>query len=574
MSELNESTSVLVVGGGPTGLLASILLSKYEIPHILVEQRTETVKAPAAHVVNTRTMEIYRQAGIDVAALYALNRHPTAHLVTWKSRLENEPLGVFDMAANRDALMAQSRFSSEHTTNISQHLLEDYLKAHAEKSTFADIRFGVEWTGFAGDDKQSSRLRGGDGHEIVVGYQYLLAADGAGSPIARTLDIKKVGPDAIATFLNLTCEVDVAKASGEDATLLYWLLDPGVQGTVIVHDPHGLAVYMRPIAVPHESIDDYDDARCERLLKQVFGDLPYKVRHKGVWKMTAQVADRFRDGPVFLIGDSIHRFPPTGGLGLNTGAGDVHNLVWKLATALQDEAPAEQIEALLESYEGERRPVAQRNCDVSKRNNEKMTEVVRALGLDPSKAGLLAKTMNSRLVKLLPQSMQEKVYSALTRPVSSLLLEAEGSDDKGRAIRERVAAAIENQREHFSSLGLDLGYVYRDGCAVTAGAAETQGSEVSTYVETVGPGARFPHRPLNGHGQAATLHDLFDYRSFTLLKSGGADIALPETFGVGVEVVNLDDLRDPDGKQLGASLGLPSDGWALVRPDGHVMAAG
>ncbi len=570
MSEPNERTPVLVVGAGPTGLLASILLSKQEIPHVLVEQRAETVGAPAAHVINTRTMEIYRQAGIDVAALYALNHHPLARLVTWKSGLERDPIGTFDMAANRDALLAQSRFSTEHTTNISQHLLEDYLKSHAEKSAFADIRFGVEWMGFASDDKQASRLRGSDGQEVVVGYQYLLAADGAGSPIARTLDIRKVGPDAIATFLNLTCEVDVAQASGEDATLLYWLLDPDVQGTIIVHDPHGLAVYMRPIAVPYESIDDYDDARCERILKQVFGDQPCRIRHKGVWKMTAQVADRFRDGPVFLIGDSIHRFPPTGGLGLNTGAGDVHNLVWKLAAALKGDASAEQIEALLDSYEIERRPVAQRNCDVSRRNNEKMTEVVRALGLDPAKAGLLAKTMNSRLVKVLPQSVQDKLRAVLIRPVKSQLRDAQGHDDKGRGIRARVVAAIDNQREHFSSLGLDLGYVYREGC-VAANAGDTPGSEVTTYTETVGAGARFPHRPLSGVEQAQSLHDLFDYTSFTLLSSGNTEVDLPETFGVGVSVVDLDELRGPGERNLVESLGLPSNGWVLVRPDGHVM---
>ena len=571
MTELNIDTSVLVVGGGPTGLLASILLSCHKIPHVLVEKRSETVNAPAAHVVNTRPMEIYRQAGINVEALYALNAHPSAQFVTWKSRLEDDALGVFDMAENRDALLAQSKHSGEHTTNISQHLLEAYLKTHAESSAFADIRFGVEWQGFADADKQTSRLRDQAGNEFTIGYQFMLAADGAGSPIARALNIKKVGPDAIATFLNLTCEVDVAKVAGEEGSLLFWLLDPDVQGTVIVHDPHGLAVYMRPLAVPYESVEDYDDARCNQLLQQVFGDQPYKVRHKGVWKMTAQVADKFRDGPIFLVGDSIHRFPPTGGLGLNTGVGDVHNLVWKLAVALRGGLPDDQIEALLGSYELERRPVAQRNCDVSKHNNDKMVEVVRALGLEPSKAGTLAKVMHSPMVKVLPQALRNGVYKLLTQPVKKVLHEAQVENEQGKVIRDRVAGAIANQREHFSSLGLDLGYVYRAGCAVSEAAAHTPGSEVTTYTESVGAGARLPHRLLSEGG--GRLHDLLDYTSFTLLAGEDGHTPSSETYGLTARTVPLS-TRCSDGKSLAETFGLTPNSWVLVRPDGHVMASG
>ena len=86
----NQTTQVLVVGGGPTGLLASLLLSKYEIPHVLMERRADTLNAPAAHVVNTRTMEIYRQTGLNVETLYGLNAHPRARHVTWKSQLQGQ----------------------------------------------------------------------------------------------------------------------------------------------------------------------------------------------------------------------------------------------------------------------------------------------------------------------------------------------------------------------------------------------------------------------------------------------------------------------------------------------------
>ncbi|MEM7097179.1 MAG: FAD-dependent monooxygenase [Pseudomonadota bacterium] len=568
---MHEQTQVLIVGGGPTGLLASILLSKYEIAHILVEQRETTLKAPAAHVVNTRTMEIYRQAGIDVDKLYRLNNHPNARYVRWNSRLQNESIGVFDAAENRATIMAQTHYSNEHTTNISQHLLEAFLREQAQKSEFADIRYATTWREFASSDQLVSTVQGERGQSNIH-HSFLLAADGAGSPVARALDIKKVGPDAIATFLNLTCEVDLSAESSESETLLYWLLDPEVQGTVIVHDPQHLVVYMRPLAVPYESIDDFDEARCESILNRVFAQTPYKIRHKGVWKMTAQVADKFRVGSVFGVGDSVHRFPPTGGLGLNTGVGDVHNLVWKLAAVINNKVTGDQAEALLDSYEIERRPVAQRNCDVSKRNNDKMIEVIQALGLDPTKAQMLPKIMNSAVVRILPKSFQAGIYRVLVKPVKKILSNAE-NQETGQAVRERVARAIANQKEHFSSLGLDLGYVYREGCAVDALAERTQGSEVSTYNEVVGSGARLPDRQLTsdmGAGDTETkkrLHELLDYTRFTVFASGSHSIELPDTFGLRTQIAHIpaDTLTQ---------LGLDPDAWVLVRPDGHVMAVG
>ena len=96
--------------------------------------------------------------------------------------------------------------------------------------------------------------------------------------------------------------------------------------------------------------------------------VPFEVLAVAPWHMSAQIAERYRDGRIFLVGDAAHRFPPTGGLGLNTGVADVHNLVWKLAAARDGRLPADA----LDTYEAERRPVAQFNCDQSLHNAMKM----------------------------------------------------------------------------------------------------------------------------------------------------------------------------------------------------------
>ena len=149
MSRENVETSILIVGGGPTGLFASILFSQCRIPHILIERRVDVIDAPAAHVINIRTAEIFRQAGIDMDALYALDHHPEARLITW-SQLPGDPvLGQLDISANKESLKARDSASQDHSANISQHLLERFLRGLAEKSEFSDIRFGVKWEGFS-----------------------------------------------------------------------------------------------------------------------------------------------------------------------------------------------------------------------------------------------------------------------------------------------------------------------------------------------------------------------------------------------------------------------------------------
>ena len=98
--------------------------------------------------------------------------------------------------------------------------------------------------------------------------------------------------------------------------------------------------------------------------------------------MTAQVANAYRKGRIFLAGDSAHRIPPAGGLGLNTGVGDVQNLTWKLAAVMKGAAG----DALLDSYEIERQPIARINNEQSLNNAMKMFDLIVAIhGLDPEK---------------------------------------------------------------------------------------------------------------------------------------------------------------------------------------------
>ena len=181
--------------------------------------------------------------------------------------------------------------------------------------------------------------------------------------------------------------------------------------------------------------------------------------------MSAQTADSMGDGRIFLAGDAAHRFPPTGGLGLNCGVQDIHGLMWRLAATSSGRASA----GLLDSYETERIPVAQNNAHQSLTNALKMVHLAAALGTDAD-----------------PTS--ERLHASLADPSKA----------------DEIAAAVELQREHFDLFGLQLGYVYGEGALVPEEPPAEPGSP-STYEPTARPGARLPHAWLGEVGGESTL---------------------------------------------------------------------
>ncbi|NCF43647.1 MAG: hypothetical protein GWP70_02350 [Proteobacteria bacterium] len=571
-----ETTDVLIVGAGPTGLCASLLLSQQGISHIVVERKAGVLQAPAAHVINTRTMEIFAQLGLPVAELYALNRHPNAHKISWLAALQSPVLGEFDLLGNPQSLAQMMSSSNQRTTNISQHLLERYLLKKARNSDCASIRYSTQWLGFVDEAKQISSLaQNGKQASLQINAKYLLAADGAGSPIANALNIRREGPEAIATFINFSCAVDITKARPStdevrpiEANLLLWLLDPDLLGTVIVHDPKELSVFMKLVPNDTASADLYSDEETQALLTKALG-ADYKLLHKGLWRMTAQVAERFRHQHIFLVGDAAHRFPPTGGLGLNTGVGDVHNLIWKIKTCLRDP----QQSALLDTYEQERKPIAQRSCDVSVNNNAKMEEVLHALGLDPSKAPLLQKIMSWNVIRMLPKSAQDRLRGFLVAPVRKRLAQAAADDKQGQSVRERTAQAIAGQEEHFNTIGLQLGSVYEPNLAIAESSAPVCQPEVSNFVAKACVGVRLPHVALSLPGGKTSTLDLLNYSSYTLITNGPSSKspdAMP-VFQQPLNVLRLDAAPlDPYRAGIEAAFELAAGDWLLLRPDGVI----
>jgi 2,4-dichlorophenol 6-monooxygenase len=530
---------VLVVGAGPAGMMSALLLASSGLSCRVVERRAGPQRAPAAHVVNARTLEICRSAGLDMAALDAASASPAdAGHVYWMTRLAGQELGRLPFEQQGDDVLA---VTPTPLRNLSQHRFEPLLLERLRKEAGAEVRFGHEWEEAEQDaDGVTSRVRDREsGVRYAVRSRWLLAADGAGSRVREWLGIRPVGPDRIQSFVMIHFGASLRPLVAERPGVIYWLSDPDASGCLVAHDIDSTWVLMHPFDPDGERAEDYTEAVCAELVREALGSraIDPTVLTVSTWTMTAQVAERYRSGRAFLVGDSAHRFPPTGGLGLNTGVQDAHNLAWKLGAIASGWAP----ECLLDSYEAERRPVAEENAQQSLRNATRMLEVAQALGLSQDR-----------------EASRARHAETIADPAGL----------------RRVRAAIEAQAEHFDMLGLQLGFAYEAGAMVPDGSEKTvPANPVRDFLPSARPGARVPHAWVGRQGRRISSLDLFAYDAFTLVAGpeGGAwaDAATSVDAVPVRRIVIGRDVEDPGGRWT-ALLGIETDGALLVRPDQHV----
>ncbi|MEI8147867.1 MAG: FAD-dependent monooxygenase, partial [Actinomycetes bacterium] len=525
-----------VVGGGPVGLIETLLLRQLGLSVVVIEQRDGPQTAPSAHVVSARTLEILRGLGLDMAEIEALAQTPSEGAwARWVDTLAGRELGVvpFENLNDPERLALTS---PQPLRNLSQHRLEPVLYREV-----GDLRSGTQWVSSVerGDAVVSTVCSIASGETYEITSRYLIGCDGASSAVRRHSGIEMEGPDELENFISIHAETDLRSIVGHEPATLYWITDPTIQGTFIAHDVASTWVYMTTYNPALETVADYDTARAEAIFRRAGGlsdDIAVTIRHVSSWRMTSQVANRFRHGRTFLVGDSAHRFPPTGGLGLNTGAAEAHNLAWKLAWVLRGLASP----ALLDSYEAERRSIAQYNAGVSLENAFRLVEVWMALGVD------------------------DDLEASKTR-AESLLATNEGMAE--------VTRAIQHQAEHFDQLGVQLGFFYTAdaGVILDDGAARPVVSNpVREYVPNTVPGSRLPHAVLQRGEEAISTLDLVTPGSFLLLSNNAdwANVELPNDLTVTRVIVGVD-VEDEVGQWASLS-GIAPDGALLIRPDQHV----
>jgi 2-polyprenyl-6-methoxyphenol hydroxylase-like FAD-dependent oxidoreductase len=350
-------TPVLIVGGGPVGLTASLQLSRLGIRSLLVERHPGTAVLPKARGINARTMEMYRQLGLEAAIREAGLPPHRFGLIVWTESLTGREI---ERRVPGRATPKNMAMTPTPNCLCAQDDLEPVLRKYAEAEPLATLRFNTELTGFTADAQcvTGTLVDRSTGTETALHARYVIAADGAQSRVRRQTGVRMLGEEKVYDSVNILFHADLSPWTAHRPSALYFVEQPELRGTFLTingQDRWGFLIHS--IKQYGWTPADFTPELCTRLIRQAAGvpDLAVQVLGVSAWEASAIVAERYRFGRVFLAGDAAHEMPPTGGFGMNTGVQDVQNLTWKLAAVLNGEAG----EALLDSYHDERQPLAE-----------------------------------------------------------------------------------------------------------------------------------------------------------------------------------------------------------------------
>lgn len=517
---------VLIAGGGATGTMLALLLAQQGIRSIVAEAREAPYDVPRAHAVNPRSMEICHAVGLDIPLMRRLAApREEAGEVLFVTKLFGRILGRLPYERQDDAALNSTPFP---LINLPQTEFETILFEAAAREPLIEMHRGWRWESAVRENGKITSTIAAGASRLRVTSTFLVGCDGAGSAVRNSLSIAMTGEAAVVSSVSIIFRADLRRQLADRPGMLFWCRDADATGHFLGYHMDRLWSHVRRHPPGKIDMSRYDEAYCRALvLEAAGGDIPdLEIITATPWTMTSQIADRYGDGRILLAGDAAHRFPPTGGLGLNTGIQDVHNLAWKIAAVEQGRAT----DALLESYETERRPVALRNAEQSLGNAR-------------------------RMAALSELSCPEHIWrdDAL---FSAWLTEGDRA--------ERIRKAVALQAEHFDSFGLQLGFSYPP--------SDEKIEDAGVYVPSAAPGHRLPHAWLAGAEREKSTLDLLDPCRFTLFvePAAAADSTLGDLFPV--NVIRLDDPRIPIAwREL---LGVAEGEALLVRPDGHVAYRG
>ena len=501
---------VLVVGGGPVGLTASLYLSLFGIESLLVERHPGTAILPKARALNARTMEMYRQIDLEDAIRAVAMPDRFGGTILWSESLAGREIKRLHPGRGSAANQA---LSIAGNCGCSQDILEPVLRRRAETAGAGRLRFGTALRELSCDaDGVTATIEDAEGRGEQVRARYLIAADGSQSRIRQQLGIGRRGEADVYDSINIHLRADLTPWIAERPAALYLIEQPELRGTFLTingSDRWGFLV----TSLSHYGFtpEQFTPAFSTEIVRRAVGvaDLAVEVLGVSAWKASAMVAERYRAGPVFLAGDAAHEMPPTGGFGLNTGVQDAQNLAWKLAAVLRGEAG----DALLDSYDAERRPVGEAVTH---------TSLLNALSM-------------------------------------------------GRTARQ--TEAVLPRKEFLNEIGLVFGARYASRAVVSQEEPAPVADAIEAYVPSATPGCRAPHVALRKGSRKLSTTDLLG-RGFVLLTApaGSAWRAAADRLE-GPRVANAvigDEIREEDGGDWLAVYGLREDGAVLVRPDGHV----
>jgi len=544
-----------------------MVLSTLGVESLLVNAVPHTSRLPKAHVLNQRAMEIFTEVGVAAEVERRSTPAENMRATAWYAGLAGphdgygRELGRLEVWGGGYTDPDYIAASPCRTCNLPQIRLEPVLKEHAQRLNPGGVRFNHELTALTQDaEGVSATIRDKDtDRDYVVRARYVIAADG-GRTVGKLLGVGMSGPRDLMKMVSVHMSADLSRWATDDEVLIRWLINPAFGGSFA----SGVLVPMGPerwgprseewVFHMQYATDDAEAMQNDRVLERMratlgIPDFAPTVHRISTWVMEGVIADRFRVGRVFFAGDAAHRHPPTGGLGLTSAIHDVYNLGWKLAAVLRGQAG----DALLDTYEAERKPVDQANIDNAIANAMNHFTIDAALNLSPDR------TAEENWAELWP-----------------LWQDLPGSREKRHAVNKAIGLQTIEFRHH----NVEFGYTYRSTAVIDDGSPEYVPLDpVRLYQPSTKPGHPLPHAFIEREGQRLALGSLVQQGKFLLLAGEdghawveaatkiAAENDLPLVAGtVGVGDADYIDVRCAWLKQREIS----PTGAVLVRPDRYI----
>lgn len=551
-------TDVFVVGAGPTGLTLSALLAAAGVKVLTVAKHRGTAPSPRAHVTNQRTMEVFRDMGIEERVRAVSTPLPllgNGVICTSLTGLEMARYSCYGAGSSQLSDFAMA--SPSEMVNSPQHVLEQVLLACARENG-AEIRYyneliHIEQTREGAIGRVRDRKTG---VEYTVRAKYAVGADGSRSLVAQQLGFGLKGEPGLMNMLTSWLEADLADYTAYRPACIYMIAQPGNafwvgSGTLISVKPYNEWLLNRQYTADEGEPDMSDDAIVEHARKTLgIPDLKIKVKDTSRWQVNNVYATENRRGRVFLAGDAAHRHPPASGLGSNTSIQDAYNIAWKLAMVVSGKAG----DKLLDSYNKERQPIAKQVVDHAIQTLYNFARVPQALGF---KQGQSEEEGHEMLEKLFSDTME------------------------GEQRRSDLKMAVDLQNRRSNALGLHLGHRYEESNAVVYDGTpfpSHQRDPVLFYEPTTHPGAYLPHAWIEHRTKRVSTLDILDHGHFGLIVGIGGDPFVPaagtvsQEFGIKIPVFKIG-YRCPYDDVVGQWHNLREigdRGALLVRPDRHI----
>ncbi|WP_040822179.1 FAD-dependent monooxygenase [Nocardia jiangxiensis] len=502
------SDRVLIVGGGSVGLAAAVFLTRHGVTPLVLEQQPGVSVHPRATGLGPRTMEFLRQAGLDRAVdNVAVDMSAGGAVKMSMHTLASANLSAAAPGAIVGNAWGQADPGPARVRGVCpQHRLDSVLLPAAREGG-ARVRFSARV-------RECAIESGGVTVTLDTGEtlaaDYLIAADGVRSTVREHLGIGVSGPGALGEpTVSILFRADLTAYTGGRHFVNCTITNPDAPGLLVTVDGEQEWIFHTRSGDISSVTEHFTDERCRELIRAAVGDsaLPVEIVSVLPWRPRGTLADRFGLERVFLVGDAAHTVPPIGAFGLNTGMADAHNLAWKLAAVLRGDAGP----ALLDTYETERRPVAEM-------------------------------TLAQAMIRLADPTLHWDAHAAE---------------------RRAAAGALHAPVVH-------LGYRY-DSAAVIDPQPDLPSTE-DVFADLDGtPGSRLPHHRLPGG--ASTL-DLIGTHCTVIAGNhrwiaAASDVA--DRLGIRIDA-HVIPLSDNDIRPWADTVGIEPDGALLVRPD-QIIAA-